>query len=73
LQAVLAYLIDEDEGSMSQKRWTPVDEAFREFRRHIDFGCEAGCEIGERLAEGAAVAIWPGERGRQRRADVSVG
>ena len=56
---------------MSQK--TTVDEAFREAPADfvgIDFRCEAACELGERLTEGAAIAIWPGECGRQRRPDV---
>jgi hypothetical protein len=59
---------------VSQKR-TTVDEAFREALADfvgIDFRCEAACELGERLAEGAAVAIWPDECGRQRRADLPV-
>jgi hypothetical protein len=62
---VLAYLIDEDE-SMSRGRRS---EAFRNRSR---FGCGRAADR-RTLAEGAAVAIWPGERGRQRRADVSVG
>jgi hypothetical protein len=60
---------------VSQKRGTPVDEAFHEAPTDfigIDFRREAPRELGERLAEGAAVAIWPGECGRQRRADLPV-
>ena len=60
---------------VSQKRGTAIDEAFREALADlvgIDFRREAACEFGERLAEGAGVAIWPGKCGRQRRADVPV-
>jgi hypothetical protein len=60
---------------VSQKRGTAVDEALREVLTDfvcIDFRCEAAGELGERLAEGAAVAIWPDECGRQRRADLPV-
>ena len=60
---------------VSQKRGTTVDEAFREALADfvgIDFRCEAACELGERLTEGAAIAIWPGECGRQRRPDVPI-
>jgi hypothetical protein len=60
---------------VSQKWGAPVDEAFREAPTDfvgVDFRGEAACELGERVAEEAAVAIRPGEWGRERRADLPV-
>jgi hypothetical protein len=60
---------------VSQKWGAPVDEAFREAPADfvgVDFPGEAAGELGERVAEDAAVAIRPGECGRQRRADLPV-